>query len=229
MNESGTFTITNNYLNQHTLPSNGWDYSTFAYGFDISIFSRVEIAYVCTLLWGDWSPHAQSPQGTYREKIMKNQDRHFSGKVLLLKEGEIWKWTPSIAIGMSDLLSGTDNGYRVQTEQGLGSGYFNRYYIVVTKNFDTKFGRVSATLGYQYNRRRIMNYNAPCAAVTWRPIWLQNRWFDPKFILEYDARTPNIGFIADIWDSRFQAMFELQNFQWVSFGLRFKLRLKGSE
>ena len=29
-----------------------------------------------------------------------------------------------------------------------------------------------------------------------------------------------------VWDNRFEAMFELQNFQWVSFGLRYKLRLK---
>lgn len=37
---------------------------------------------------------------------MKNQDRHFSAKVLALKEGEIWKWTPSIAFGLSDPVTG---------------------------------------------------------------------------------------------------------------------------
>ena len=63
----------------------------------------------------------------------------------------------------------------------------------------------------------------------WQPVWLQNRWFFPKFILEYDAKNVNFGFISSIWDDRFEAMFCLQNFQWVSFGLRFKLRLKGSE
>ena len=45
-------------------------------------------------------------------------------------------------------------------------------------------------------------------------------------ILEYDSRTVNMGFIASIWENRFEAMFELQNFQWISFGLRYKLRLK---
>lgn len=229
MNESGTFTITNNYLNQHLLPEAGWDYSTFGYGFGVTFWSRLEINYICTLLWGDWSPHAQGPEGTYREKIMKNQDRHFAAKVLLLKEGEIWGWTPSIAVGISDPVSSNRGNY--EESATAGSGYFNRFYVAVTKHFHTQWGEVSGTIGYQYNKNvpKFYHYNAPCAAVTWRPVWLRNRWFDPKFILEYDARTPNFGFIADIWDSRFQAMFELQNFRWVSFGLRFKLRLKGSE
>ena len=47
-------------------------------------------------------------------------------------------------------------------------------------------------------------------------------------IVEYDSRTVNLGLIASIWDNRFEAMFELQDFQWVNFGLRYKLRLKKS-
>lgn len=163
---------------------------------------------------------------------MKNQDRHFAAKVLLLKENEFGKnWIPALAIGISDPVTGSGGGEYIGSDVsgGAGNDFFNRMYIVATKHFASPWGEVGASLGYQYNLRQDIRYNALCAAVTWRPVWLRNRWFDPKFILEYDARTPNIGFIADIWDSRFQAMFELQNFQWVSFGLRFKLRLKGSE
>ena len=47
-----------------------------------------------------------------------------------------------------------------------------------------------------------------------------------NFIAEYDSRTFNMGFIASIWDNRFEAMFELQNMRWINFGLRYKLRLK---
>ena len=232
MNESGTFTITNNFLNQHILSPNGWDYNTFGYGFGITFWSRLEVNYVCTLFWGDWSPRAQGPDGTYRQKIMKNQDRHFAAKVLLLKENEFGKnWIPALAIGVSDPVTGSGGGEYIGSDVsgGTGNGFFNRMYIVATKHFASPWGEVGASLGYQYNLRQDIRYNAPCAAVTWRPVWLQNRWFSPKFVLEYDSLTPNIGFLADIWDSRFQAMFELQNFQWVSFGLRFKLRLKGSE
>lgn len=229
MNESGTFTITNNFLNKHITSNashNGWDYHTFGYGFGITFWSRLEVNYICTIFNGDWNPHAV----TYREKIIKNQDRHFAAKVLLLKEGEFGKsWIPALAIGVSDPVTSTGGEYIGSDVTTDGNGFFNRMYIVATKHFTSSWGEIGASLGYQYNLRQDPHYNAPCAAVTWRPVWLQNRWFSPKFVLEYDSLTPNIGFLADIWDSRFQAMFELQNFQWVSFGLRFKLRLKGSE
>ena len=43
---------------------------------------------------------------------------------------------------------------------------------------------------------------------------------------EFDSRTLNVGFVASIWDNRFEAMFELQGLRWVNFGARYKLRLK---
>lgn len=231
MNNSGVFTITNNFLNRQILPTSGWDYSTFAYGFGITFWSRVEIGYVCTIFNGDWSPIAQSPSGTYRQRIMKNQDRHFTAKFLVLREGEFGSdWVPSVAVGISDPVTGSGGGEYIGSDvSGVGNGFFNRTYIVATKHFDTTVGQLSASLGYQYTLRIDPHYNAPCAAVTWRPVWLENRWFNPNFIFEFDSRTPNFGFIADIWDSRFEAMFVLQNFQWISFGLRYKLRLAGAE
>ena len=229
MYESGTFFISNNFLNKHYTSNSGnfgWKYHTFTYGFGITFWSRLEVNYVCTIFNGDWNPDAE----TYRQKIIKNQDRHFAAKVLLLREGEFGRsWIPALAIGISDPVTGAGSGEYVGSDVTSGNGYFNRMYIVATKHFATSFGDVSGSLGYQYNLRQDPHYNAPCAAVTWKPVWLENRWFNPKFILEYDARTPNIGFIADIWDGRFETMFELQNFQWISFGLRYKLRLKGSE
>jgi len=228
--ESGTFFITNNYINQQLLAPNGWDYSTFGYGFGITFWSRLEVNYICTLIWGDWSPHAQGPEGTYRDRIMKNQDRHFAAKVVALKEGEIRKWTPSIAVGISDPVTNYKGDY-IEGGKSIdsGNGFFNRFYIVATKHFHTSVGEFGANFGYQYSKRTDRPVNGICAAATWRPVWLENRWFNPKFVIEYDSRTPNIGFLADIWDGRFEAMFELQNFQWVSFGLRYRLRLKGSE
>ena len=229
MNESGTFSITNNFLNKHTTTDTGyfgWDYHTFGYGFSITFWSRVEVNYVCTIFNGDWNPRAE----TYRQKIIKNQDRHFAAKVLLLKEGEFGVgWIPALAVGVSDPISGTNGDYLDQEVSETGNGYFNRYYAVASKHFNTKWGEVGGHLGYQFNKRTDYPINGVCAGVTWRPVWLENRWLNPKFILEYDSRTPNIGFIASIWDDRFEAMFELQNFQWVSCGLRFKVRLSGSE
>ena len=230
MNASGTFMITNNFLNEHITPTGAatefpWDYNTFSYGFDVTFWSRLEIAYVCVLFNGKWSPSATTP----RQKNIVNQDRHFAAKVLALKEGEIWKWTPSIAVGVSDPLTGVGGDYSQGNVGSSGNGFFNRYYAVATKHFDTPWGVVGGHLGYQYSKRTDWNRKGVIAALEWQPVWIQNRWFSPKFVLEYDANTVNFGFLSSIWDDRFEAMFCLQNFQWVSFGLRFKLLLKGSE
>lgn len=228
MNVGGTFIITNNFLNEHITPTGAatefpWDYNTFGYGFDITFWSRLEIAYACVLFNGKWSSSAT----TYRQKLIVNQDRHFAAKLLALREGEIWKWTPSIAIGVSDPVTGAGGDYIGSGEKiSSGNGFFNRYYIVATKHFNTTWGEFGGHLGYQYSRRADWNRTGVIAGVDWRPIWIQNCWFSPRFILEYDSNTPNFGFIADIWDNRFEVMFCLQNFQWVSFGLRFKLALK---
>lgn len=225
--DAGTFFITNNFLNEKLLPPDGWDYSSFGYSFGISFFSRLEIAYSCTLFWGDWSPHAQGPEGTDREKIMKNQDRHLSSKILLTKENEFGlQWMPAIAVGVRDIDSGM---FTSHMQSSGGNGFFTCLYAVASKTFPSPVGEFSGHVGYQYNRRPAYRFNAPCVAVTWRPIWLENRWFNPNFILEYDSRTFNFGFISSIWDNRFEAMFELQNFQWISFGLRYNVRLAGAE
>ena len=68
--------------------------------------------------------------------------------------------------------------------------------------------------------------NGPCAAVTWRPVWIQNDWVALNLIAEYDARTINVGFITSIWKDHFEAMFELQDLKWITAGLRYKLVLK---
>lgn len=45
-------------------------------------------------------------------------------------------------------------------------------------------------------------------------------------IAEYDSETFNVGFIAPIWQDRFDAMFEPMAMRWVDFGVRYKLRMK---
>ena len=189
MNPDGTFVITNNYLNENQLTETGWGYDTFGYGFDITIFNRVEVAYVLTILDGK-----RRPEPTAVDEIMFNQDRHFSAKFLLLRAGEIWKWTPSIAIGIVDPTTGASKvGYLDPSAVESGNGYFNRFYIVATKHFATKIGDVGATLGYQYSLRLDRPINGPCGGITWEPKWTRNRWFNPTLIAEYDSRTPNLG------------------------------------
>ena len=224
MQQEATFMITNNYLNKHALPGSGWGYDTFQYGFAVSFWGRIEMGYVCTIFDGK-----RRPNPSERDRIMFNQDRHFTGRVLLLREGDFGvSWLPALVAGISDPTTGEGNGNYLDSDLTSGNGYFNRNFIVLTKHFRTAWGEVGAHAGYQYNRRRDYAIDAPCAGVDWKPVWLRERWLldDVSLIVEYDSRTVNAGVIASLWENRFEAMFELQGFRWVNFGLRYKLRLK---
>ena len=221
MNQSGTFMITNNFLNKNSL-SSWWGYNTFGYGFNITFWSRLEVGYVMTIFDGK-----RHPNPTERDLLMFNQDRHFTAKALLLKEKEFGiDWIPALAIGISDPTSAVGGDYTEQRVSGSGNGFFNRYYAVITKHFNTKIGAIGTHLGYQYNKRTDFPMNGPCAAIDWVPVWLNMPNFSLKAIAEYDSRTFNIGFVASIWQDRFEAMVELMAMKWVNFGVRYKLHLK---
>ncbi|MCQ2167246.1 MAG: YjbH domain-containing protein [Bacteroidales bacterium] len=227
MQKDGTFMITNNWLNKNCLPPGkpsglGWGYDTFSYGFSITFLSRVEIEYIGTIFDGKKVP---SKEADDYWKIMFNQDRHFSVKFLVLKEGKLRSWVPSLAIGICDPVTGAGTGDYIGSDVSYGNGYFNRFYVVATKHFSTSFGELGVHAGYQYSLRNDYKINAPCVGVNWKPVWLENRYFFPNFILEFDSRTCNFGFVSSIWDDRFEVMFLLQNMQWISAGLRFKVCL----
>ncbi len=234
MQPDGTFMITNNFLNRHSLASSGWNYNTFQYGICISFWERVEVGYVCTIYNGAWDPRTEAEIGRIK-KIMRNQDRHFTGRVKLLREGEFGlNWIPALVVGARDPLSGGagTKGIRdysdISTVEGTGNGFFNCYFVAISKHFLTPGGLIGTHLGYQFNRRVDYPINGPCVGISWQPVWIQQKGIldSLKVIAEYDSRTFNMGLIASLWQNRFEAMFELQNLRWVNFGLRYKLRLK---
>ncbi len=225
MQPEGTFMITDNSLNPRSLPSSGWSYRTFAYGFSLTFWSRFEVGYVCTIFDG-----SKVPGATGRARLMFNQDRHFTGRFQLLREEEFgWKWMPSVVVGVSDPTTASSaNGYVDAAVEGDGNGYFNRNYVALSKHFRTPWGELGGHLAYQYNRRNDYRINGPAAGVSFSPALLSGRLFldEVRLIAEYDSRTFNIGCIASVWDNRFEAMFELQSCRYVNFGLRYKLRLR---
>ena len=225
--------ITNNFLNKHSLSPKAWNYNTFQYGFYVSFWGRIEIGYVCTIFNGAWDPRPEEEKG-YRWTIMRNQDRHFTGRICLFQEGEFGLgWLPALVVGVSDPTTGSGDSEYTSLEdvEGSGNGYFNRYFVAMSKHFKTSWGNIGAHAGYQFNRRKDYPINAPCIGANWQPVWLQHHGFfdGVNFIVEYDSRTVNLGFIASVWDNRFEAMFELQNFQWISFGLRYKLKIRKAQ
>lgn len=234
--EDATFTITNNFLHREFLPKK-WNYNTFGYAFDVTLWGRVEISYSMALFVGKWAPDYEQ-LNTYW-KIMINQDRHFAARVALTKDGE-WgqKWLPAIAVGTSDPLTGTGGDYINDNVSSTGNGYFNRYYIAVSKRFKTTLGDISGHLAYQYSRRRDGLPTGPCAAITWDPAWLNpqsengsGRLPECSFLtsfratLEYDARKVNFGLNASIWKNHFEFMAMLYGMRYPMVGLRFKHKL----
>jgi len=225
MNKSGTFMATATYLNQHTLPEyHYWDYDTFGYGVNITFWSRLEIGYVMTLIDG----RKKQGEVSERDRIMRNQDRHFTAKILVFNEGEFGlKWMPAVAIGVSDPTTGARAGDYIGELAKGGNAGFNRYYIVASKHFNTIFGDIGVHLGYQYNQQTALHYNSPCAAIDWMPIWLQKENIvRTKLISEFDGRTFNVGAVVSLWRDHFDAMIELQAMKWLSAGIRFKTVLK---
>jgi len=223
MNPSGTFMITNTFLNKHTL-ADRWGYNTFGYGFSLSLFSRVEVGYCMVIFDGK-----RHPNPTPRDTIMFNQDRHFSAKLLLLREGAFGiSWMPALAIGVSDPVTGSGGGEYIGSDVsgGTGNGFFNRNYIVATKHFQSSLGLISVHAGYQFNFRPDYRINAPCAGIDWRPKWVQNEFCTLDLIAEYDSRTFNMGCIASIWHDHFEVMLELQAMKWFSAGIRYKVVIK---
>lgn len=215
MNREGTFMITTNYLNQHT-NSTFWDYNSFGYGIDVALWNRVELAYVCTLMHGISYYDTQPDVPVH----WVNQDRHLSGKLLLVRDGEFGlSWIPSIAVGVSDFDEGMFHYNKI-------NGFFTRLYAVASKSFQTPWGEIGGHLGYQWNPRLDYPINAPCAGIDWKPSWAQTKWLALDLMAEFDSRTFNIGFVASLWDDHIEAMFDLQALRWVSFGLRFKMHLK---
>lgn len=230
MEESGTFMISNSYLNKAYLPTSGWNYGTFAYGFDITFWSRVEVAYVCTIFNGSWRPEDPS-QLTERQRIMRNQDRHFAARFNVLRENDFGcDWLPSIVVGLSDPVTGAYGGeYLDDTIGESGNGYFNKYYISASKHFNLQWGDVGAHMALQYTKRRDFSSRLPCFGVTWEPVWLNRKNYiltSFRVIGEYDGKNVNIGVISTVWKNHFDAWACLEGIKWPSAGLRYKLVIK---
>ena len=217
MNPSGTFMITNCFMNAHTLPEEAWGYHSFGYGFDITFLSRIEVYYTCVILDGK-----RKPNPTSRDTIMFNQDRHVGVKVQLLRTGDFgWDWAPDIAVGVNDL------DFNMFSRTDASNGFFTSYYAMASKSFRSQIGTWNAHLGFQFNNRTYYSHFGPCAAVDWQPVWLQKEdLINTSFIVEYDARTLNIGAVVSFWRDHFEAMIDFQSLRWLSVGLRYKVVLK---
>ena len=174
MQKDKTVMLGFNFLNQNLTPPT-WYYHTYNYYLNITILPFLEVAYTCTLFKAEalgLKPYGYSG--------FTNQDRYFSLKLRLLKEGQFWKYMPAIAAGTSDPF--TSSGSTIASEKG--NGYFNRFYVAATKHVNIGEQNFAVSLSYLYNRRIEYKLNGLAAGISYTPSFAP----DLNVIAEYDSK-----------------------------------------
>ena len=220
--EDATFMLGANMLHKNNIPAKHYwgNYNTYNYYLNFTLLDRIEVAYICTLVQG--KPGSFWPNQTWGKFV--NQDRHFAGKIQIVKEGEWWKHMPAIAIGVSDPTTGGGSDYSDMNVSGSGNGFFNRWYAAISKHFQIKgIGDLGVHATYLYNERTDYPLNGPAFGISFRPDFHKNL----NLIAEYDAKTINVGALYSLWADHFNVLFELQEGKYISAGLVYKVNLKG--
>ena len=232
MQQDKTFLAGASYLDVAATPGH-WSYHTFNYYINITFFPWLEIGYTCTLhkaLYGSnyYPPHVW---GKYC-----NQDRQFSGRLRIWKEGWWKEWTPQIVIGAND--AGT-NDRTSEKDYGIGAtgsssinGHWQRYYIAATKHLDFKgIGNIGVHAAYVYNERKDYPLNGPCIGANFQfGLPTDNVWKKAvnglNLMAEYDSRTINVGASYSIWKDHINVIAEMTECKYFSGGIFFKVHLK---
>lgn len=218
-----TFMLGGNMLHKKNIPSKGWwgNYNTYNYYLNMTFLDRIEISYICTLVQGKPGSF-HWPEQTWGKFV--NQDRHFAGKIQLLKEGEWWKYMPALAVGVSDPTTGGGPDYLSMNVGGSENGFFNRCFVAMSKHLNIKnVGELGVHATYLYNKRTDYPLNGVALGLNFRPDFHKNL----NIIVEHDTKTLNVGAIYSLWADHFNFLFELQEGKYISCGLVYKVNLKG--
>lgn len=233
MQRDKTFMFGGNYLDKHPLSTywNNDNYRyTYSYYVNITIFPWLEVAYACTLVKGVRSSYW--PEQTWGKFV--NQDRNFSGRLRLWKEGWWKEWTPQIVFGANDPGSFDGNGGGiVNFNQDYGThNYFNRFFLAATKHINYQnIGELGVHVAYIYSRATGLRYDGPALGANFHfnlpeVSVLQKAINGLNLMAEYDARTVNVGFNYAFWKERINLTAELNDGKYFSAGLYFKICLK---
>lgn len=232
MQRDKTFLFGASYLNTEATPGH-WSYPTGNYYINITFFPWIEIGYTCTL-------HKALQGSTYYPSFVWgkycNQDRQFSGRLRLWKEGWWKPWTPQVVVGAND--AGTNDktsekDYGIgPTGSASGNGHWQRYYVAVTKHLAfRRIGELGIHAAYVYNQRLDYPLNGPAFGVNFRIDVPGNGWGSRvvnslNLMAEYDARTVNVGGECSFWKDYITGIVELTRCRHLSAGIMFRVHLK---
>lgn len=215
MQRDKTVLLGGNFLNKENTPGT-WYYHTYNYYLNVTFFPWLEVGYTCTLFKAEALGLAP-----YGYTGFTNQDRYFSLRLRLLKEGQLWKHMPAIVIGTSDPYTesgATENG---QISSVDGNGYFCRFFIAATKHLPIGSEEIGIHLSYLYNRRIDYHLNGPAAGISWNP----SAHPQLRLIAEYDAKDFNVGATYLLFN-HLHAQVEMQRMKYFSGGICYKIYLK---
>jgi len=201
------------FLNKEISPPK-WNYHTYNYFLNVTIFPWLEIAYTCALFQSqsigiDW----KVGKGKFT-----NQDRYFSARIRLLREGQFWEHTPAVVVGTSDPYTESGNG---QINSVSGNGYWCRFYIATTKHVTLGKEKVGLHLSYLYNKRVDYPLDGIAGGITYSPTFAP----DLRLIAEYDTKDVAVG-ATYLFFNHLYAQVELQNMKYFTGGLIYKIHLK---
>ena len=256
MQRDKTFLFGGNYLNTHPLSTHfrssevGY---TFNYYINITIFPWLEAGYLCT---GHKAVHTDYGNNsgywvpsTYGK--FTNQDRSFHFRLRVWKEGW-WKlWTPQIVLGANDAIGDSWNGgsFAYPSETTYGNGYWNRYYLAVTKHvIFQNIGELGAHLTWIYSTRFDNNLNSPAIGVNFQ-LKLKGKSLINKLVngvnlmvevvpgytevnedLIFNPDSPkyqvNLGMTYSVWKDYINLVGELNRCKYLSAGVFFRVHLK---
>ena len=242
MQRDKTFMFGCAFLDTEATPGH-WSYDTGNYFINITIFPWLEVGYTCTL--------HKAPYGStyYPESVWGkycNQDRQFSGRLRLWKEGWWKAWTPQVVIGANDPGSHSSNGGGDIDWGGGGSGnhnYLTRYYLAATKHVEfSGIGTVGVHVAWVIGKAMSdVHYSRPAAGVNFH-FGMKGEGFWQKALngfnlmaevcpghaedLHTATYTVNVGGTYSIWKDHINLIAELNDGKFFSGGIFFKLHLK---
>ena len=164
---------------------------------------------------------------------MKNQDRNFSGRLRLWKEGWWKPWTPQIVAGANDVLHGSGHGGDIGAVEGNGIGgntFFQRYYVAATKHLSW-YGDWGVHAAYVYSKRIGHKFNGMAVGVDYNfalpaTSTLNQAINGLNLMAEYDSKFFNIGARYTLWKDHINIIGELRECKYPSVGVYFKVHLK---
>lgn len=212
MQQDKTVIIGGNFMNKELTPPT-WYYHTYNYFLNVTLFPFLEIAYTCTLFKAEalgLKPYGYSG--------FTNQDRYFSARLRVLKEGQFWKYTPAVVVGTSDPFTSSGGGV---VASASGNGYFSRFFMAATKHLQVGREEIGLHLSYLYNKRVEYHLNGFAGGITYSPSILP----DLKLIAEYDSKDVAIG-VTYLFFKHLYVQMELQRMKYFTGGLAYKIYLK---